>query len=135
MDNFIFSQEKASNDNQYYSLIGQEDFLDENSNPRIHNEEDPRVVAKTTKNKKSKHFNDNINFTRYYIKINPNLEVFNPIEYLTSIKDKKTFSHIHNVCKQSWYFKEVDSNLFNKYLTFLKNKNIHLLKDIERQIK
>jgi hypothetical protein len=122
---------------KYYGLLGQEDFIDNESNPRITNEEDARVVAKAIRNKKPKHFNDTNIHYRYYIKINPNLEIFNPIEYHSAIKDKKLYSFVNDVCKNSerWSFKEVDKSIFNQYVLFLKTKNIQSLREIERQLK
>jgi hypothetical protein len=135
MKDYIFTQPKQSDNAQYYCLYGYEDFLDDNNNPRVEKEEDDRVVAKAIRNKKPKHFNDNTAHFRYYIKVNPNLEIFNPIEYHSSIKDKKLFSHINQICKSTWHFKEVDTSVFNKYIAFLKHKNAQALKDIERQLK
>jgi hypothetical protein len=134
MNNHIFTNQ-ASVSGLYYSLSGEEDFLDEDNNPRIHNENDNRVVAKALRNKKPKHFNDNTLHLRYYIKTNPNLEIFNPIQNHSSIKDKKLFSHVHSVCKTPWNFKEVDKHIFDQYIQFLKHKNQQSLKEIERQIK
>lgn len=133
--NYIFSSKPKSQPNLYYCLSGQEDFLDDNNNPRVNSESDDRVVAKAVQNKKPKHFDDTNLHYRYYLKINPNLEIFNPIEYYTSIKDKKLFSHVNAVCKNTWDFKEVDKTIFDKYVLFLKTKNIQTLRDIERQIR
>ena len=119
----------------YYCLSGNEDFIDDQNNPRINKENDPRVVAKAVQNKKSKHITESVSYYRYYLKTNPNLEIFNPIEYHSSIKEKKLFSHVHAVCKNTWTFKEVDKSLFDKYIIFLKTKNIQSLRDIERQLK
>jgi hypothetical protein len=115
--------------------MGSEDYLDDLNDPRVNAENDARVVAKALQSKKPKHFGDTTVHYRFYVKINPNFELFNPIEYHSSITDKKLFSHINSVCKQSWEFKEVDRSIFDKYILFLKTKSIQTLRDIERHIK
>lgn len=136
MTEYIFrSKQNDDQDGLYYCLSGNEDFIDDQNNPRINKENDPRVVAKAVQNKKSKHITESVSYYRYYLKTNPNLEIFNPIEYHSSIKEKKLFSHVHAVCKNTWTFKEVDKSLFDKYIIFLKTKNIQSLRDIERQLK
>jgi hypothetical protein len=135
MTDHIFKTPSPIVSNRFYCLSGQEDFIDDEGNPRIEQEEDPRVSAKATQTKRPKHFKDTSNYYRYYIKMNPNLEIYNPIQIYSSIKDKSKFAHINSVCKSIWTFKEVDISIFTKYITFLNTKNIQSLKDIERQIK
>lgn len=133
---YIFSSNSHNTSNdQYYCLLGKEDYIDNNGNPRINNINDERIVAKAVRSKKPKHFSDTNIHYRFFVKMNPNLEVFDPIEYHSSIKDKTLFSHVNQVCKQTWEFREVDKSIFDKYLLFLKTQNIQTLRDIERQIK
>lgn len=135
MNSHIFSKEPTSGSNtQYYCLSGMEDYIDDDSNPRV-NTDDDRVVAKAIQNKRPKHFGDNKLYFRYFIKMNPNFEPFDPIEYHSSIKDKQKFAHINSVCKTTWNFKEVDKTIFDRYILFLKTKSIQTLRDIERQLK
>ena len=76
--------------------MGSEDYLDDLNDPRVNAENDASVVAKALQSKKPKHFGDTTVHYRFYVKINPNFELFNPIEYHSSITDKKLFSHIKN---------------------------------------
>jgi len=132
----IFFQQRHDHcDNQYYCLLGKQDYIDEYGNPRVTEMDDDRVVAKAVQSKRPKHFNDTKTYYRFYIKMNPNSQMFNPIDYHSSIQDKSLFAHVNQVCKHTWQFKEVDKSIFDKYILFLKTKNIQTLKDIERQIK
>jgi hypothetical protein len=135
MTEHIFRTQNPDTQSMFYCLSGQEDFIDKENNPRVTEEQDNRVTAKAVQNKKPKHFKDTSNQYRYYIKINPNLEIYNPINLHSSIKDKKKFSHINTVCKNDWAFKEVDKSVFDKYVAFLTHQNAQSLKDLERQIK
>ena len=50
MNNFIHEQKKivtnSKNENEFYSIIGSQDFLDSKNNPRVSSEDDIKVVAK-----------------------------------------------------------------------------------------
>lgn len=133
MNKFAMNTEKAEIQN--FCLIGQEDFLDSNGNPRLENHEDEKIVAKIVFNKKSRQITERSISKAYMIKVNPKLEVFNPVQTLSAIKNKQSNHFIENTCKSEWYFKEVDMHIFDKYLNFLKTKNVKLIKDIERDLK
>ena len=128
-----FSIDTNEAQEDFYCLIGQEDFSDSEQLPRS-KEDDSKVCAKRIQNKKSKHFEGGTIGYRYYIKISPELILFNPIKLNSSVKDKPKFHHINKICKSEWIFKEVDFSIFNKYLNFLKTSDIKWLKDAERQL-
>lgn len=135
MSDFIFSGHKNTTKEMFYVLKGYEDFLDDQNNPRTENAESKYIVAKCKQNKKPKSMQaEQSNFT-YYILSSPNSELYDPLEYHRSIKDKKQFDFIDKVCKDAWAFKEVSKITFDKYLTFLKTKNISWLKDAQRDLK
>lgn len=127
------SSEPSIKEQKYYCCSGKEDFIDEDGYPRSENENNTEVVAKALSNKKPKHFNDKIAHYRFYIKMSPDKQPFNPVELHSSLKDKSTF--INQTCKGTWIFKEVDKSVFDLYLKFLKSKNQKYLKDIGRQLK
>lgn len=133
MNNFSMNTEKLEIQN--FCLIGDEDFLDSNGSPRIENDEDEKIVAKIVFSKKSRQITDRSISKAYMIKVNPKLEVFNPVQILSVIRNKQSNHFIENTCKSEWYFKEVDMHIFDKYLNFLKTKNVKLIKDIERDLK
>jgi len=122
-------------EDEFYCLLGYQDFLDDLGFPRTYNENE-NVVAKIIFSKKTKHFSDsNKSFGRYYIKLDPNSKVFNPKQILSSVKDKDSLNFINNICKQEWDFKEVTPQIFQKYITFLKTQNLSWLKDAQRDLK
>jgi len=133
--NHIFKQPKKDIQEQYYCNFGIEDYIDDNGYARL-NTLTKDVVAKAVCNKKSKHFTDNLSYYRYYVKMSPNMELFNPIKiHSTENNNKQEFTYINKVCKGTWDFKEVDKLIFDQYLLFLKTKNLKTFKDIQRQIK
>ena len=131
----IFHSQNTNVEEQYFCLAGQEDFLDENGFPRVSNKDDGRVAAKIAMNKRPKQVTANQIYKSYFIKVNPALNVYNPVQHLIFVKDKNTNQFINAVCKNEWTFIEVDINLFNKYLYFLQTGNSKLIKNIERDLK
>jgi hypothetical protein len=135
MPNFIFNPKNQTPTEQLYCLIGQEDFIDDDGFPRINDPESDNVVAKSVQNKKGKNMTSSQNYCTYFVRISPNLELYNPINRLSPIKDKRKYNFIDSICKETWTFKEVNKQIFDKYLTFLKTKNLSWLKDAERELK
>lgn len=131
---------KIKNDTQessYYTLIGNEDFLDQNGNPCRENLDDA-VCAKAVKNKLPKAFrsnsfnNETVGYS-FYIKVLPNKVIYNPIQRY-AIKGSKP-SFIDSVCKDNIKFLEVNQMIFEKYMTFLRTKNTQWLTEAQREIK
>jgi hypothetical protein len=131
---------KIKNDTKesiYYTLIGNEDFLDESGNP-CKKIQDNFVYAKAVKNKLPKAFqsntfnNESVGYS-FYIKVLPNKTLYNPIQ-LYSVKSSKP-SFIDSVCKNNDRFIEVNQAIFDKYITFLRTKNIQWLTEAQREIK
>lgn len=118
---------------EYYTLMDDQEFLDNEGNPRTSKSEN--AWAKKVFGKKSKHITDRKAYNIYYIKCNPNKEVYNPIKLHSSLKEKPKNSFIDSVCKNEWSFLEVDQLVFDKYIEFLKSKNTRILKDINRSLK
>ena len=133
--NNIYHNQNTCIEEHYFCMLGDEDFIDEGDNPRISNKDNTKIAAKVIINKKPRQVTANNVFKSYFIKVNPSLQIFNPVPNLSSIKDKKNNHFINKICKNEWFFKEVDSIVFNKYINFLKVKNVKLLKEIERDLK
>jgi hypothetical protein len=133
----IFNTNRSvSNEDKFYCLLGSEDYIDDDGYPRLNNENMLNAVAKIIFSKKPKHFTDNDkSYGRYYIKLDPNSKIFNPKKILSSIEEKNSLSFINNICKSEWDFKEVTPQVFQKYITFLKTKNLSWLKDAQRDLK
>jgi len=133
----IFNTNRStSNEDKFYCLLGSEDYIDDDGYPRLNNENISKAIAKIIFSKKSKHFADNDkSYGRYYIKLDPNSKIFNPKKILSPIEEKNSLSFINNICKSEWDFKEVTPQVFQKYINFLKTKNLSWLKDAQRDIK
>lgn len=131
----IHHSKNTSTEEHYFCVSGEEDFLDDQDNPRVLDKNSSKVAAKIVFNKRPRQVIANNLYKSYFIKVNPSLQVYNPVRNLSAIQDKNQDHFIHKTCKNEWVFKEVDSILFNKYINFLKIKNIKLLKEIERDLK
>lgn len=120
--------------NKYYVLQGIEDFLDDYGYPRSNDYSD-NVCAKAVADKPTKHFGDTRGKDyRYYIRMDADQELFNPVQILSSVKDKKSNHFINSVCKSTDSFKEVSPSIFNSYIEYLKSKDIRWLKDAQREL-
>jgi hypothetical protein len=131
-DNFVINNSAIAN--RFYTIVGHEDFLDENGYPRINNETD-FVLAKAIQNKKPRQLtNKNFQY-RYYVKTNPLKILYNPIE-IHSVQDnnKHEYSHLHKTYKNEWVLTEVTESVFNKYKEFLKTKSLNWLKAAQQEI-
>lgn len=133
--NNIHHNKTNSFEEHYFCMSGDEDFLDEQNNPRIIDKNSSKIAAKIVFNKKPRQVIANDIYKSYFIKVNPSLQIFNPVPNLSTVKEKTRDHFIHKTCKNEWSFKEVDSIVFDKYINFLKAKNVKLLKDIERDLK
>jgi len=133
----IFNTKPLDNSNdKFYCLSGSEDYVDQDGYPRLYDENMDNAVAKVVFTKKPKHFDDsNKSYGRYYVKLDPNSKIFNPKKILSPVEEKNSLSFINLVCKTEWVFREVTPQIFQKYITFLKTKNLSWLKDAQRDLK
>lgn len=125
LKNDLFFQQNTDPPNklyEYYTILGDHDFLDDNGKPRA-NEENSKVVAKmvTTDDKPS----------RYYIKVGTYGKIYNPIGLYSEGKNTKFLSKIG---RKQFEFKEVNNKVFDLYLNFLTTKNIAWLNNAEREL-
>jgi hypothetical protein len=124
MNDFIHQHKnvESSNQSEFYSIVGSEEFLDSNSNPRVSNENDTRVLAK-----KIIRDDGSVKFT---IRTNATGKLQNPVSIYGS---EKTNNFLDRVCRSSDKFKEVNMKTFDLYINFLKTKNIAWLNNAERE--
>lgn len=125
LKNNLFFQQNTDPPNkiyEYYTILGDHDYLDENNRPRA-NEENNKVVAKTvtTDSKPS----------RYYIKVGTYGKIYNPIGLYSEGNNTKFLSKIG---RKQFEFKEVNNQIFNLYLNFLTTKNVAWLNNAEREL-
>ena len=117
-----------------YCALGSEDFVDDDGFPRLELETES-LCAKALPNKPTKHFGDKRgNDYRYYIRMDADQELFNPIEILSTVKDKKNNHFINSTCKSTRDFKEVSPSIFDKYTKYLKSKDLRWLKEAQREL-
>lgn len=135
MHDFIFNSKPSEISEMFYCLTGQEDFIDDEGNPRLSDKDSDNIAAKCVRNKKPKSFQNAINHYSYYIRTTPNSDLFNPINRLSPIKDKRQFDFVDSTCKNKWMFIEVGKTTFDKYIKFLVTKNISWLKEANRDLK
>lgn len=107
---------------EYYTILGDHEFIDDNGKPRTQ-EENNKVVAKSisTDDKPA----------RYYIKVGAYGKIYNPIGLYSEGKNAKFLSKIG---RKQFEFKEVNQNIFNLYVNFLTTKNIAWLNNAEREL-
>jgi hypothetical protein len=128
MDNFIFNptslfSKKISTEelSEFYSLRGNEEFIDDSDRSRV-NTENNNVLAKKITRK-----NGTI---KYSIRLGNNGKFYNPVSIYGQEKDS-TF--LNRICRSNDKFKEVGPKVFNMYLEFLNTKNTSWLINAERE--
>jgi len=123
MEDYIFSQtiDKPQTNEEYFTLIGMEDFVDTNNLPRQKTSNDQTFAKKITRDDGS---------IRYSIKLNTNGKFHNPI---AMYQDNKNQTFLDRVCRSSDKFRNVSYKVFILYTNFLKTKNIAWLNNAERE--
>ena len=117
-DNYLFTldsqketQDLSSQDIEYYTILGDHDFIDNNQRPRAKKEKLGVVAKQITKNTNKK----------LYIKIGTYGKIFNPMGMFSEGKNEKFLAKIG---RKEFEFKEVNQKVFDMYLNFLSSKNL-----------
>lgn len=123
-DNMFFqaNTEPLNKTYEYYTILGDHDYVDSLNRPRA-NEENTKVVAKTSTTDKKP--------TRYYIKVGTYGKIYNPIGLYSEGQNTKFLSKIG---RKQFEFKEVNQKIFDLYINFLTTKNIAWLNNAEREL-
>lgn len=125
-DIFIYNQKKQSPKDKkiekFFCLTDDQEFLDDDNNPRISQEEDKRVLAKVK-------YKPNGSI-KHLIKLDHNKKLFNPLEQTSEYQSIK---NMHSISSDQCIFKEVNSKTFDFYLLFLKTKNFSWIRNAERE--
>lgn len=123
-DNCIFTNTKKEDisveSDEFYTLSGDQDFLDDNNNPRLSEDNDKTLAKKTFTDHKAK----------YMIKLDINGKFLDPTSNLSKDSANKS-NFISRTCKQP-RFKSVSPETFELYLNFLKTKNLSWLYNANR---
>lgn len=131
MTNFIFNPDSVfskdvsstTEDEDCFTVIGYEDFIDNTGNARIKQENIDKIFAKKTLRK-----NGSI---KYLIRLANNGKLYNPV----SIYGKETeATFLNRICRSDKKFKEVNEKTFNWYIKFLNTKNTSWLYNAEREM-
>lgn len=123
--NFIFQNIKRDNvlKDKYYTVIGLEDSLDKDDFPRVHDNDDAKILAKQSIRQD--------NSIRYSIKIGNNNKIYNPVS-IYGQEPENTF--LDRVCRSNSKFKDVNAKTFDLYINFLKTKNMAWFHNAEREM-
>lgn len=124
-ENFIFNPLKSSGPNEqdkFYGVIQDYDFVDKENNPRISSEKDNRVLAKIKYKQNGKE--------KFLIKIDNSKKLFNPALPLSENKKDKLLDQYG---ADSSSFKEVSKKVFEYYITFLRTSNQSWIHNAERE--
>jgi len=119
--------------NKYYTKLGSQDFMDDESNPRL-NTESSLTCAKSVKSPFSKTFTYGETPTyKYFIKTDPNHNLFNPVTNFSGIAARPNF--INKICKSEQVYTEVNKSVFDKYVSFLRTLNVQWLTSAQREMR
>lgn len=122
IDKFIVNNSTpATKTVEYFTILGEQDFLDNDQNPRLNS--DDKALAKTIR------VNDGIK--KYYLKVGTYGKIYNPIGMYSEGKSEKFLSKIG---RKEFEFREVNKQIFDSYITFLKTRNIAWLNNAERDM-
>jgi hypothetical protein len=106
---------------EFYTIVGQHDFLDKEENPRVNNDGNNVYAKKSMSSSK----------TRYWIKVGTYGKIFNPIGLYSEGTANK---FVAKIGKKIWEFKEVNQKVFDMYVNFLRTKNIAWINNAEREM-
>jgi len=127
-ENCIFTQETKINNitqsdsaTEYYTILGDHDFIDSNNKPRT-KEENKNTLAKCVISDSSK---------KFYIKIGTYGKIYNPMGMFSEGKNEK---FIAKIGRKEYNFKQVNQQIFDMYLNFLSTKNMAWLNNAEREL-
>lgn len=126
IESFIHSHNKSTNDpiteDKYYTIIKDYDFIDNENNPRVKNENDSRIMAKS-KIRKDKSI-------KYLVRTNTIKQLYNPITPLPENQKSELLKQDGGDVIQ---FKEVGKSSFDMYITFLRTMNPMWIRNAERE--
>lgn len=125
MTNDFFIQHKQEEDTdkitEFFTLIGKHEYVDENHNPRA-SKETKEVCAKKVIGEKT---------TKFYIKTGLYGKIYDPIGLFSEGTGSKILTRSG---KKAWEFKQVNSKVFDMYISFLRTKNKAWLNNAEREL-
>ena len=106
---------------EFYTILGNHEFLDKNGNPRVTTDTDS--MAK-------KILLENGNY-KFAIKINRDNRIFNPLGMYSEGRQKR---FLNTIGKDEFVFRKVNMDIFDNYVNFLRTRNDAWLKNAERSL-
>lgn len=126
MSNFIHSSKTKPSSNveqdKFYGIISDYDFVDKENNPRINEEDDNRVLAKIKYKVNGQ--------AKFLIKLDNSKRLFNPA---SPLPENKRNQLLEQYSIDSSNFKEVSKKVFDYYVTFLRTSNPSWIHNAERE--
>ena len=110
-------KETVSHEDEFYTLFGMEDYVDDNGNTR-QTQHGKKTYAKRVDGK-------------CLVKIGIDGRAFNPLGLFSEGQANKTLA---KVGKDQYNFKRVNSKVFDLYVSFLRTKNIAWLNNANREL-
>jgi hypothetical protein len=118
---FNSKQIDSENESEFYTIVGLEEFLDDNNTPRLSSESESAFAKKTIRKDGS---------IKYTLKLSTNGKLYNPVSMYG--KEQET-TFLNRVCRSNNKFVEVNQKVFDWYVQFLKTKNTAWLNNAERE--
>lgn len=113
---------KFDTSNEYYCMVGNEDFIDDNKRPRIEQDGASVMAKRSLKSNGS---------LRLQIRIDKYKKLYNPNGIMAS---EITNKDIHRIKEDIDSFTDVGIKTFDLYLSFLKTNNPNFLRQAEREL-
>jgi len=121
-DFFIKQKEETlDKSTELFTIIGKHQFLDKNKNPRVNTETADTCAKKVTSNSS----------TKFFIKTGIYGKIYDPIGLYSEGTSAKFLARAG---KKAWNYKQVNSRVFDMYLSFLRTKNKAWLTNAEREL-
>lgn len=117
---------------QFYTIDSNKDFVDDYGFYRL-SVDGPKVFAKAIKEIKGKDIlKRSPNYFRYYVRIEPNRSLYDPLSKNLS---SSTSSFVDKICKSENSFMEVNQSVFDKYINYLRTENGRWLVEATREVR
>lgn len=112
---------KQNETEQLYTILGKEEYIDSDQNPRKHTDNNEVYAKKNTRIDGS---------VKYLIKTGIDKKLYNP---LSPIDKESNRAFLDRVSRSNDRFRSVSQKTFNWYIQFLRTKNTAWLHNAERE--
>ena len=122
---FVINQDKEENNDsstEVFTIYGKQEFQDSEGFPRLEESNEDHADAYAKKIVVGRR-------TKYYVKRGRYGRLYNPIGLYSEGTARKQMRHAGH---PEWQFKETTKQVFDKYINFLKTKNVAWLNNAER---